>query len=172
MVIWITGLSGAGKTTIARGVYDLIRKTRNNVLRLDGDVLRHILGATAYSAVDRQQLAIQYSRLCQEFSNQGLIVICATMSMFDVVRNWNRANIEDYFEVYVKVSMDTLISRDQKGIYSGASAGTHANVVGLDIPLEEPKSPDFIAANDAGMDVEKVIDDVFRAICRYEEAKG
>ena len=68
--------------------------------------------------------------------------------MFDSVREWNRENIHNYWEIYVKVSMETLQKRDQKGLYSGTTKEKEKEVVGIHMKIEEPKKPDLILYND------------------------
>ena len=79
---------------------------------------------------------------------QGMNVVCCTVSMFDSVREWNRNNIGSYREIYVKVSMDTLQKRDQKGLYSGNTKEKQTEVAGIHVDVEEPVSPDFVLYND------------------------
>lgn len=144
-VYWLTGLSGAGKTTIGRLWYEDLRARGVPAVILDGDELRQVFGDDlGFTEADRRKSAMRNARLCALLSRQGLTVVCCTISMFDSVRAWNRENIPDYFEVYVKVSMDTLRRRDQKGLYSGDGG----NVAGVHIEVEEPKAPDLILIND------------------------
>lgn len=143
-VYWLTGLSGAGKTTIGRLWYNELKQHKPNVVFLDGDTLRAVFGDDlGYTTADRQKSAMRNARLCRMLSDQGLDVVCCTISMFDTVRDWNRTNIPSYREIYVKVSMDTLKQRDQKGLYSTATD----NVAGLHFHVEEPKNPDLILCN-------------------------
>ena len=112
---------------------------------LDGDELRQVFGDDlGYTEADRRRSAMRNARLCALLSGQGLTVVCCTISMFDSVREWNRANISGYFEVYVKVAMDTLRRRDQKGLYSGGGG----SVAGVHFTVEEPKTPDLVLEND------------------------
>ena len=83
------------------------------------------------------------------------MIIC-TISMFDEVRNWNRENIINYKEVYIRVSMDVLRKRDQKGLYSGVDAGNKDVVVGVQCDAELPKNPDFVIDNDGDETPEKI----------------
>ena len=115
---WITGLSGAGKTTIGTLLYSHLKKNKDNVIFLDGDALRKIFGVTdKYSISERKILAMSYSRLCKYFVEQNIDVVIATISMFHEVREWNCKNIENYNEIYIKVPIQTLINRDQKKLY-------------------------------------------------------
>lgn len=148
-VYWITGLSGAGKTTIGRILFDKLRASRPNTVFLDGDELREVFGgAFGYTEAERRRCAMSYSKLCSMLSRQGVNVVICTISMFDEVRAWNRDNIPGYIEVYVRVSMDVLRERDSKNIYSAASSGALDDVYGVSLRYEEPKSPDIIIEND------------------------
>lgn len=144
-VYWLTGLSGAGKTTIGRLWRDELKRTGEAVVFLDGDEMRTVFGGgLGFTVEDRRKLAESYAKLCALLARQGLTVVCCTISMFDSVRKWNRDNIPRYFEVYVQASMDTLRRRDQKGLY-GQNAD---NVAGVGLQVELPKYPDLILEND------------------------
>lgn len=148
-VYWITGLSGAGKTTIGRIFYEKLKRKYPNTVFLDGDIMRQIFGNDlGYSEEDRRKCAMRYSRLCDMLQRQGLNVICCTISMFDSVREWNRENIENYHEIYVRVTMQTLKERDQKGLYSAYESGEEKELAGFQVGLEEPKYPDVVLEND------------------------
>lgn len=144
-VYWLTGLSGAGKTTIGRLWYEKLKTEGETVVFLDGDELRQVFGDDlGFTEADRRKSAMRNARLCELLSRQGLTVVCCTISMFDSVRAWNRENIPGYFEVYVKTSMDTLRRRNQKGLYNGEKR----NVAGIHFQVEEPKMPDLVLEND------------------------
>lgn len=154
-VYWLTGLSGAGKTTIGRLWYEELKKAGESAVFLDGDELRQVFGEDlGYSQEDRRKGALRYARLCAMLAKQGVTVVCCTISMFDSVREWNRANIPGYFEVYVKAAMDTLRRRDQRGLYSGGDG----SVAGVHFSVEEPKHPDLILENDGEKTPEQQID--------------
>lgn len=144
-VYWLTGLSGAGKTTIGRLWYEKLKADGKPAVLLDGDELRQVFGDDlGFTEIDRRKSAMRNARLCALLAMQGITVICCTISMFDSVREWNRSNIPDYFEVYIKVSLETLRRRDQKCLYSQAQA----DVAGIHVQVEEPKNPDLILEND------------------------
>lgn len=165
-VYWITGLSGAGKTTIGRVFYAKIKEKYPNTVFLDGDKLRKVFGDDlGYSEEDRWKCAMRYSRLCAMLQEQGLNVICCTISMFDSVRDWNRQNISSYKEIYIRVSMDTLQRRDQKGLYSGITEEKQKEVVGIHMNIEEPKMPDLILQNDGEKTPEEQAEEILMSIC-------
>ena len=157
-VIWITGLSGAGKTTLAKQLASTLKQSGYSPVLLDGDSLRDIFGATNknsgnFSRESRLTLAMKYCQLCKLLSDQGFLVIIATISMFKEVYAWNRENLPDYFEVYMKASLDELRRRDPKGIYYDFDTHVLSNVAGLDLPVDEPEFPDFVGNIEEGLPI-------------------
>ena len=143
-VYWLTGLSGAGKTTIGRLWRDELRRAGETMVFLDGDEMRSVFGTgLGFSGADRRKLAESYGRLCALLSGQGVTVVCCTISMFNSVRAWNRAHIPGYYEVYIQASMETLRRRDQKGLYSRNAD----NVAGVGLQVELPSAPDLVLEN-------------------------
>lgn len=116
-VIWITGLSGSGKTSLGIA----LQKELAGSILLDGDELREALGATggAYDAKGRLELAKTYARLARLLALQGNTVIVATISLFHELHAWNRANLPGYVEIFLDVDEATRRSRDPKGLYAG-----------------------------------------------------
>lgn len=169
-VYWITGLSGSGKTTVGRELYQMLKRDNPAVVFLDGDTLREVAGdAFGYSPKERRRCAMFYSRLCRLLAEQGMTVICCTVSMFDSVREWNRENIPGYFEVYLKVPMEVLRQRDQKQLYSGVEAGSSDQVTGVSIAWEEPKAPDVIIKNDGRYPPEEAAEQVRKYSASFEQ---
>ena len=94
ILYWITGLSGAGKTTIGNRLYYKMRSENKNVIILDGDILKKIAGKDlGYKREERLERAYRYSSLCKLLTDQGVHVIICTIAMFNEVRDWNRRNI-------------------------------------------------------------------------------
>lgn len=156
-VYWLTGLSGAGKTTIGKELFVNLKSKKDNVIFLDGDELREVFDCKEYDFDSRKNIAYKYSRLCQMLSNQGMDVVICTISMFNDVRAWNRNNIENYVEVYIKVDKDVLIKRNQKNLYSSVLDNKINSVMGMDIKFEEPISPDLIINNNNLEPVNKAV---------------
>ena len=143
-VYFFTGLSGAGKTTLGGLFYRRLKNTKPNAVYLDGDEIRLAFGEdVGYTQEERLRWAGRIFRVCKLLSDQGIDVVCCSIAMFDSVRRWNRANIPNYKEIYVRVTKETLIKRNQKGLYTSGH-----NVVGVDLPFDEPKSPDLVIQND------------------------
>lgn len=159
-VYWITGLSGAGKTTIGKLLYNRIKDKKDNVIFLDGDVLREVYQTKDYSNEGRLNLALQHGRLCKMLSEQGIDVVICVIAMYDECRQWNHDNIENYHEIYLRVSIDELIRRDQKQLYSRVLKKEISNVMGMDIPFEEPKNPEVIIDNNGNESPEQIINKI------------
>jgi adenylylsulfate kinase len=165
-VYWITGLSGAGKSTVASLLADRLRARQRPVLQLDGDILREIFSPGAgHDPEDRLRLARAYGRLCREVATQGIDVVCATISMFHAVRRWNRDNIPGYREIYLSVPLAELQRRDSKGLYRRARQGSTRNVVGVDLHAELPEAPDLTVENH-GISPEAAVDRIWSACVR------
>lgn len=167
-VYWLTGLSGAGKTTIGKRLFQHLKLMKSNIVMLDGDTLREVFGSDlGYSKEDRFKSAMRNARLCKLLSDQGIDVICATISMFDYCRQWNRENIENYKEIYIKVSIEDLKKRNQKKLYSSENNDmTNYNVVGIDIEFEEPKNPDVTICNNNVIDLDDKICEIVKIILK------
>lgn len=158
---WITGLSGAGKTTIGNYLYYELRKKQNNVVILDGDILKNIVNDTpGYGIEDRRKRAMKYAFLCKALTDQGLVVICCTIAMFDEVREWNRKNNKGYVEVFINTPLKVLEERNQRGMYSRYSEGKFNNLAGIDIEIEWPKSPDVEIINDGTESISNLVDKI------------
>jgi adenylylsulfate kinase-like enzyme len=186
-VYWITGLSGAGKTSIGKSLYQNMKQKSPNTVFLDGDVLREVFGNDlGYTREERIKCAMRYARLCKMLQEQGLNVICCTISMFDCIRAWNRENIENYREIYVRVSMEVLKQRNQKGLYSTSTEVPVENdpqntgcesvddtvgkdVAGIHVNVEEPKDPDMILDNEGNESVSKLAESVLERFGETEE---
>jgi cytidine diphosphoramidate kinase len=148
MVIWLIGLSGAGKTTIGKEVSKLWREKERQSVFLDGDAFREIMGDNlGHRREDRRTNAKRVCRLCKLLDDQGIDVICSILSIFEESRRWNRQNLAEYTEVFIQVPMDELIRRDPKGLYKKALQGKIKNVAGIDLEFELPESPDLTIRN-------------------------
>ncbi|SDP34633.1 Adenylylsulfate kinase [Pseudomonas arsenicoxydans] len=145
-LIWVTGYSGAGKSTVARIVSEELKSKGLPVLFLDGDDLRSILGEKfGHDLDERKRLAYVYSRLCKRICDNGITVVIATVAMFESVRAENRLSNLFYLEAYLDVPLDIRAERDPKGIYLAAKAT--GNILSTSVGFEEPSNPDIIVKN-------------------------
>jgi adenylylsulfate kinase len=148
-VFWITGLSGSGKTTLASEIHLSLKGLGVRAIFLDGDELRKIFFSSEpavknYNKDERLSLGLKYSNLCELLASQGFTVIIATISMFKEVYVLNRKQLPNYFEIYLKVPYGELRRRDSKQIYSQFEQGKINNVMGLDLPIQEPEAADLV----------------------------
>ena len=161
ILYWITGLSGAGKTTIGSRLFYELREHRDNVVLLDGDILKNIVNdVPGYTLDDRKKRALKYAMICKMLTDQNITVICCTIAMFNEVREWNRKNNKGYVEVFLDVPMEVLQKRDQKGLYSAFKSGENKNVSGLDVSVEFPKTPDVYIKNDGSYSIKECVNKI------------
>jgi bifunctional enzyme CysN/CysC len=155
-VVWLTGLSGAGKTTIAREVERRLFGSGCRTMLLDGDQLRQGLCADlGFSPGDRAENIRRSGEVARLFFEQGCLVLCAFVSPYRDDRDRVRALFPSgrFFEVFVDAPIDTCRARDPKGLYARARAGQVANFTGLSAPYERPQAPD-LAIDTEQLDVE------------------
>lgn len=145
MVIWVTGLSGAGKTTLCRALAQLLKPHVPELVLLDGDTVREAFeDDLGYAEPDRVVQIRRVQRLARVLADQRLVVLVAALYAHPSLLEWNRQHLPGYVEVYLKASMDTLRRRDSKDLYRRALAGEIAHVVGVDIVWHEPQAPDLV----------------------------
>jgi len=151
MIIWISGLSGSGKTTIGCHLAALWKKKAANVVIVDGDRVRQLLDLgdykIDYTIESRRYVAEKIHTLCAWLDEQDVNVVCCTISLFDELHLKNRRIFSKYFEVLLSVPIKVLYERDDKNLYAPALRGDIKNVVGVDIPFSPPSNPDMIIDN-------------------------
>jgi adenylylsulfate kinase len=153
MVVWMIGLSGAGKTTLAREVVARVKRMAPNVVLIDGDAVREMWGDDLGHGLDgRRRNAERIARLCKFLDDQDLHVVCAILSLFPESRDWNRHNLKRYYEVFIDTPKDALIERDGKGLYARFLKGEIRDVAGMDLPFPPPENPDLVIRNDGTLE--------------------
>ena len=165
LVIWITGLSGSGKSTLSSELYRRLKASHPTLVRLDGDDIRAAFGADlSYREPDRARQIARIQRIAKLLADQGIDVIVGALYAHPDLLAWNRANLPDYFEIYLKAEIEFLRGRDPKGLYARAIRGEMTDVVGLDIPWHAPANPDLVVDAAVAPPVEAMARHVIDAI--------
>src|SRR6266566_1833036 len=147
--IWLTGLSGAGKSTIAHLVERRLKEGGVKVEVLDGDVVRtHLSKGLGFSREDRDTNIKRIAFVCGLLTRNGVICVCAAISPYREARAWARQEIGNFVEVYVRCPVDVCRERDLKGLYKLADAGKIPDLTGVNDPYEEPESPELVLETD------------------------
>jgi adenylylsulfate kinase len=145
VTVWLTGLPGAGKTTIARRLERVLRDRGLKVEVLDGDIIRTNLSkGLGYSKEDRDTNIRRIGFVCKLLARNGVVAIVAAVSPYRAARDEVRADNGDFVEVYLKCSLEVLQERDPKGLYARALRGEIPNFTGVSDPYEEPLRPEVV----------------------------
>ncbi len=148
-ILWLTGLSGAGKTTIAKGVAQELRTRNCRVELLDGDVVRtHLSKGLGFSKEDRDTNVLRIGFVADLLSRNGVVAIVAAISPYNSIREKLRSTTTNFVEVYVHAPLAVCESRDVKGLYAKARAGQIQNFTGISDPYEEPLNPEITCMTD------------------------
>jgi adenylylsulfate kinase len=144
-VIWLTGLSGSGKSSTSKVLESRIKSLGLKVECLDGDDLRRTISPdVGFSRADRELHCRRVTYISSLLSRNGIITIVALVSPYESIRKYARDNIRNFVEVWVKCSLDTCIKRDPKKLYKNATEGKISNMTGIQDPYEPPTSPEVV----------------------------
>lgn len=139
VTLWLTGLSGVGKTTVANAVYEMLRTRGYKVEHLDGDLVRQSLTEDlGFSEKDRFTNIKRVAFVAKLLTRNDVIVLASFISPYRVHREYIRQEIGEVLEVYVNASLEECIKRDVKGLYARAMSGEIANFTGISAPYEPP----------------------------------
>ncbi|NVJ98893.1 MAG: adenylyl-sulfate kinase [Alphaproteobacteria bacterium] len=151
MIVWLIGMSGAGKSEIGRQLYRQMKAKNPATVFVDGDEIREVFrtdqSEADYSIEGRRRNADRIQAICKWLESQNIDVVCCVLSIFPESLGWNRENFSDYFEVFVDAPMDDLVERNPKNLYRLAIEGKMKNVVGVDIEFVPPANPDMTFLN-------------------------
>ena len=161
ILFWITGLSGSGKTTLGKTIHKDITKLYGPTIMISGDNLRKIFKLNGHKKEERLKLSNSYCQFAKYLTNQKINIIFAVVSMFDKPRKWNRQNIKNYVEIYVKSDLKKIIRLKKKKIYHKKNI---KNLVGIDIVPEFPKKPNIIIKNFFSKSKEKISKELVQKI--------
>lgn len=143
VVLWFTGLSGAGKTTIARNLLALCRSRGILPVLLDGDEIRAVTGQTGFNEAARKAHNLQVGQLAALFESQGHLVIVSLISPYEDVRQQVRKLCRNFIEIFVDTPLAVCMERDPKGLYEKALRNAIPEFTGISAPYEAPLSPDI-----------------------------
>ena len=143
-VLWFTGLSGSGKTTIADSLYEKLIKKKHYIELLDGDEIRENLTKDlGFSKEDRDENIRRISYICKLLSRNGIGVITAFISPYKKMRDYARESSKNFIEIYVATPLHICEKRDVKGLYKKARSGEIKMFTGISDPYEEPENPEI-----------------------------
>jgi adenylyl-sulfate kinase len=166
--VWLTGLSGAGKSTIAAQLEQALHGRGRGVEVLDGDVVRtHLSKGLGFSKEDRDTNILRIAFVAALLTRHGVGVITAAISPYEGARRQARELIGNFVEVYVRCDLDELVRRDVKGLYKKALAGELPHFTGVSDPYEEPRHPDLVVDT-----AHETVDESVAAILAALEARG
>jgi len=169
-VVWLTGLSGSGKSTIGKKLEERLFERDCQTMLLDGDNVRHGLsGDLGFSPNDRKENIRRVGEVARLFFEQGNVTLCTFISPYQEDRDRARNLVDDdrFFEVHVDCPLEVCKERDTKGLYKKAEEGEIANFTGVSAPYEEPEAPEVVVDSDQD-DVEACVDRIVEAL----EAEG
>jgi len=165
-VVWLTGLSGSGKTTIGRVLQQILRDKGYKVELLDGDeVRRNLSPELGFSKQDREIHAKRVVYISKLLARNGVIAIVSLISPYRAFRAYAREELKDFVEVYVRCSIDTCIKRDPKGLYRKALNGEITDMTGIQDPYEEPLNPEVVVDTDK-QSVDECVNIILNALLR------
>jgi adenylyl-sulfate kinase len=164
--VWLTGLSGAGKSTIAQRLAQELERRGRLVDVLDGDVVRtHLSKGLGFSREDRDTNILRIAFVSSLLVRHGAAVITAAISPYASTRQQAREQIGNFIEVYVRCPLEELVRRDVKGLYAKALRGEITNFTGVSDPYEPPSNPEVIVDTDR----ESVEESVAKILAALEE---
>ena len=164
--LWLTGMSGAGKSTISDRLIARLRDAQAKVELLDGDIVRTNLSqGLGFSREDRDTNIRRIGFVSELLSRNGVIVVVAAISPYRDTREEVKRKIRNFIEVFVECPLDVLAQRDVKGLYKKALSGEVGNFTGISDPYEPPLNPDVVVRSDRET-VDESVDRIWRALER------
>ena len=164
--LWLTGMSGAGKSTISDHLMERFREAQAKVELLDGDIVRTNLSqGLGFSREDRDTNIRRIGFVAELLSRNGIIVVVAAISPYRATREEVKGRISNFVEVFVDCPIEVLAERDVKGLYKKALAGEVGNFTGISDPYEPPENADVVARSDRET-VEESVDRIWAELMK------
>ena len=160
ILFWITGLSGSGKTTIAKKIKKKISYLYGPTLEISGNDFRKVIKFNKFSKKARTKNVMKNARFAKLITDQKINLIFNLIGMYKKVRSWNRKNIDNYVEIYIKTDINKIINFKKKSIYFERKK----NIVGLHIKAEFPTKPHIIIKNDFDKTLDKLSKELLNKI--------
>ncbi len=162
IVFWITGLSGSGKSSIGRLLHRNIKKIYGPTILINGDDIRKLFKINSYDKSSRLILAKKYSNFCKFIVKQKINVIFTVVGLFHEIHKYNKRNLKNYCEIYIKSDIKKIINRKKRLFYRKKSS----NVWGLDLKPEYPKNPIITAKNNLKIPLKTLSNQIFKKISK------
>lgn len=173
-IIWFTGLSGSGKSTIAHAVEEKLHQMGCRTFVLDGDNVRHgLCGDLGFSTEDRVENIRRVGEVTKLFMEAGVIVLTAFISPFRADRERVRGMVKhgDFIEIYCECPLEVCETRDVKGLYKKARAGQISEFTGISSPYEGPENPELVVGT-ANTPLETCVDTIVNYLIKQEVVKN
>jgi len=170
-VIWFTGLSGAGKSTVAQRVAERLAGAGERIEFLDGDLIRALMPNTGFSPEEREAHVRRVGFMASRLEHHGVVVVAALISPYAESRQFVRGLCRTFIEVYVATPLAECERRDVKGLYAKARLGALRAFTGIDAPYEVPEAPDVVL-DTTQLTVEEAADQVLTALARRRGQAG
>lgn len=161
ILFWITGFSGSGKTTIGNKIKKDISKIYGPTLMVSGDNIREIFELKGYEYKDRLKILKTYNKFAKYITNQKINIIFAVVGMVEATRKWNRENIDNYVEIYIKSNIKNITALNKKKLYHKKDPG---KIIGINIRPELPKNADITIINSFNQSSEKLAKNLIKKI--------
>jgi len=166
-ILWLTGLSGSGKTTIAQALVQQLQAKQRAVELLDGDVIRTNLSkGLGFSKEDRDINVQRVGFVANLLAKHGVIAISAVISPYSQIRDLIRANSVNFIEVYVNAPLEVCEARDVKGLYAKARKGEIKGFTGIDDPYQPPLKPE-VTCYTAEETISESVSQIMEALTKY-----
>lgn len=170
-ILWFTGLSGSGKSTVAHSVEEALHQLGSKTFVFDGDNVRHgLCNDLSFTDSDRKENLRRIGEMVKLFLDAGTISLTAFISPFKEDREKIRSMVPegDFIEIYCRCSISKCEERDVKGLYKKARAGEIPHFTGISSPYEEPEDPEVIVDTDGSVSVEDTVTKIITALKKLE----